>query len=89
MAEGVARVRVTQSEISQLVQLTDGQVDGKDSVVVCDCDVIGAICRPSVVDRSVANWLLRVVNQPRLDCRVLTTIESGDVVQLEVSGTDY
>ena len=89
MAEGVAWVRVTQGEVAQVVQLADGQVDGEHAVVVCDCDVIGAICRPSVVDRGVADRLVRVVNQPRLDGRILTTIEAGDVVQLEVGGTDH
>ena len=69
--------------------LVDGQVDREDPVVIGHSEVVGAVGRPSEVDRSIADWLVRVVYQPRLNCGVLSAVEARDIVQLEVGGSDY
>ena len=69
--------------------LIDGQVDCEDPVVIGHGEVVGAVGRPGEVDRGVAHWLVRVVDQSCLDGGVLPTVESRDVVQLEVSCANY
>ena len=69
--------------------LVDGQIDRENPVVISHSEVIGAIGRPSEVDRGITNRLVRVVYQPRLNCGVLSTVEAWDIIQLEVGGSDY
>ena len=85
----VTRVGIAQREVAELVLIIDGQIDREDPVVIGHGEVVRAIGGPSEVDWSVADRLVRVVNQPRLDRGVLPTVQARDVVQLEVGGSNH
>ena len=69
------------------MELADSQIDCEYAILVCHSNAICAIGRPCKVDWSISHGLVSVVNQPRLDGGVLTTIEPWNVVQLEVRRT--